>query len=148
MTFYELLLFVHILAAAIWFGAGFLFHVLAHRADRTQDTVAMRRLLEDAAVLSNQLFVPASLVVVLAGVLLVIDGPWSFGELWIVLGLLGYAATFATGVLVIAVMALKPTGDDVALLLVLAAAFAAGAALIFSRAQAVPAPVASGSASA
>jgi uncharacterized membrane protein len=192
MTFYELVLFGHILAAAIWFGAGLLFHVLAHRADRARDTVAMRRLLDDTVVLSNQLFIPASMTVLLAGLLLVIDGPWSFGELWIVLGLLGFAATTATGVLVIkprserigkltpdsgggltaeavyearrmlaiaridyvtlvlvfAVMAFKPTGDDVALLLVLAAVLVAGAAFIYTRAQAVQAPVASSSASA
>jgi uncharacterized membrane protein len=191
MTFYELLLFVHILAAAIWFGAGILFHVLAHRADKAHDTVAMRRLLDDTVALSNQLFIPASMVVLVAGVLLVVDGPWSFGELWIVLGLIGYAATVATGVgvikrrseriaaltaggdgltpeavyearlmlaiaridyvtltLVIAVMAFKPTGDDVALLLVLAAVLVGGAAFVFSRAQALQAPAASGSASA
>jgi uncharacterized membrane protein len=191
MTFYELLLFVHILAAAVWFGAGILFHVLAHRADRADDTVTMRRLLDDTVALSNQLFVPASMVVLVAGVLLVIDGPWSFGDLWIVLGLVGYAATVATGVLVIkrrseriatltaggggltpeavyearrmlaiaridyvtltlviAVMAFKPTGDDVALLLVLAAVLVAGAAFIFTRAQALQAPAASSSASA
>ena len=191
MSFYELLLFVHILAAAIWFGAGFLFHLQAYRADRADDAATMQRLLADTAVLSNVLFIPASLVVLFAGLLLVIEGPWSFGDLWIVLGLLGYAATFATGllvikpgseriatltgssgeltpqalyearrmlalaridyvalVLVIAVMTIKPTGDDVAVLVVLAALLVAGAALVFTRAQALQAPAASGSATA
>lgn len=35
------------------------------------------------------------------GVLLTIEGPWAFGELWIVIGLAGYATTFLTGLLFI-----------------------------------------------
>jgi hypothetical protein len=30
-------------------------------------------------------------------VLLVVDGPWTFGELWVVLGLIGFALTFLPG---------------------------------------------------
>ena len=177
MTLYELLLFVHILAAAIWFGSGFLLHVLAYRAKG--DDASLERLFHDTAALSTGLFIPSSLVVLVAGVLLVIDGPWSFDQLWIVLGLLGYAATFTTGVgilkprserivemmeraggmtpeaaveirrmlslakidyitlmLVIAVMALKPTGDDVVVLTVMALVMVAGTAYFVTRATA------------
>jgi Predicted integral membrane protein (DUF2269) len=105
------------------------------------------------------------------GVLLVFEGPWTFDELWIVLGLVGYAMTFLTGSLVIspqirriskvmerdggmseaaiaevrrlflisrvdlvvlfavvAVMALKPTADDVGTLVVLVLVIGASAA--------------------
>ena len=33
------------------------------------------------------------MLVLILGVLLTIEGPWSFGDLWIVLGLVGYAMT-------------------------------------------------------
>lgn len=42
--------------------------------------------------------------------------------------------------LVIADMAIKPTGDDVAILLVMAAILAAGLTWAITRAQAVPTP--------
>ena len=45
-----------------------------------------------------KLFVPASLVTVVFGIALVIESDaWTFSYLWIVLGLIGYAATFVTG---------------------------------------------------
>jgi len=41
--------------------------------------------------------VPASFATLILGILLVIDGDLSFGQLWIVIGLGGVAATIATG---------------------------------------------------
>jgi uncharacterized membrane protein len=97
MTFYELLLFLHILGAATWFGAGLMLQLIGHRADRAGDEATVKRLLEETEALSKLVFIPASLVVLAAGIAMVIDGPWSFGELWIVLGLVGFAATVFTG---------------------------------------------------
>jgi uncharacterized membrane protein len=175
MTWYELLLFLHIVAAIVWLGSGLLLHVQAFRAERAEDTEGLRRINADAAGLSDTLFIPASLATLVLGVLLVIDGPWSFDDLWIVLGLVGYAGTFLTGILimkpgsekiaaimerdgmsaeaeieirrlltkgrfdtvvlylVVAVMALKPTGDDVGILLALGAIVVGGAAYVGLR---------------
>src|SRR5215213_8693722 len=178
MTWYEFLLFVHIAAAIAWAGSGFLLMVLALRAERTNDEAAIRRILDDNTWLATRLFIPASLTVFVAGVLLTIDGPWEFDQLWVVIGLLGYAATFFTGLailrprgdriaamiardggltpvsfadarrllalaridyvvllLVIADMAIKPTGDDVGVLIGMAAILAAGLAWSITAAQ-------------
>jgi uncharacterized membrane protein len=184
MTWYEFLLFVHISAVVIWVGAGFLLVVLAIRADQTDDEAQIKRILDDNTWLATRLFIPSSLTVFAAGLLLTIDGPWEFDQLWIVIGLLGYAATFLTGLtilrprgdriaamidrdggrmtpvsladarrllalaridyvvlfLVIADMAIKPTGDDVGILLVMAAILAAGLTWAISRAQAITTP--------
>jgi uncharacterized membrane protein len=99
MTRYDLLLFLHIAFAIVWIGSGFLFHVLGFRADRADDQAAIRKIADDLVALANTLFIPSSLLVVVFGILLTIDGPWSFGDLWIVLGLVGFALTFLTGVL-------------------------------------------------
>lgn len=192
MSLYEFLLFVHILAAATWFGSGLLLQIQASRADKVADDDGLKRVIDDSVFLATRLFIPASLVVLIAGLGLVSDGDWSASSLWIVLGLLGYAATFATGiavikprsekiaaiierdggmspeaayesrkllalaridyvtlVLVIAVMAIKPTGDDVLLLVAMAAVLAGGLAYAISRANAIgrPAAVPAGSAS-
>ena len=184
MTWYEFLLFVHVSAVVIWVGAGFLLVVLAIRADRTDDEAQIKRILDDNTWLATHLFIPASLTVFAAGIWLGIEGSWDFGNLWIVLGLLGYAATFLTGFtilrprgdriaamlerdggrmtpltlaetrrllalaridyvvlfLVIADMTIKPTGDDVGLLIVMAAIFAAGLFWAISTAQSIRAP--------
>jgi uncharacterized membrane protein len=109
MTLYELLLFVHIFATVIWIGAGFLSLVLAISYDRDSDESAIRRFLVDQERLALRLFVPSSLAVVLMGIALVIESDaWGFDQLWIVLGLIGYAATFATGMFY-----LKPTSERI-----------------------------------
>jgi uncharacterized membrane protein len=111
MTRYEILLFLHISAAIIWIGAGFLLNVQGARADMRGDQEGIRRVLEDAGAFANILFIPASLAAFVTGLLLVLDGPWSFDQLWIVLGLAGFAATFATGLFV-----LKPRSEKLAAL--------------------------------
>jgi uncharacterized membrane protein len=174
MVLYDAFLFLHITAAIIWVGSGFLLHVLAFRAERANDPAGQMKVLNDMGALGNTLFVPASLAALVFGLAMVIDGPWSFSDLWIVLGLSGFAATFGIGLfilkprgeqigavirrdggispeaiakgrqltiigrfdavvlfLVVAVMALKPTIDDVGILAALAVVLVGSAALIF-----------------
>jgi hypothetical protein len=98
MTWYELFLFIHISATIVWIGAGVLSLLLATTYDRESDEVAIKRFLHDQEWLAMKLFVPASLTVVIMGIAMVIESDaWSFSYLWIVLGLIGYAATFVTG---------------------------------------------------
>ncbi len=110
MTLYELLLFIHIGASIIWIGSGFLSLLLATTYDRESDEVAIKRFLHDQEWLAMRLFVPASLVVVIFGIALVIESDaWSFDQLWVVLGLIGYVATFVTGLFFI-----KPASERIA----------------------------------
>ena len=184
MTLYELLLFVHVLATVVWVGAGFLSLVLALTYYREEDEPSMRRFLADQEWLAMKLFVPASMVTFLMGLVLVIESDaWGFDQLWIVLGLVGWAATFFTGfmlirptseaigaameksggqitdeirtdirkllvkarldyvvlTLVILDMVAKPTGDDVILLIAMAAILVAGVAFLVTRLRAIDA---------
>ena len=110
MTLYEFLLFIHVAATVVWVGSGFFGIVLAIGYDKDGDDAATERMLKDQERLALRLFVPASLIVVLAGIALVIESEaWSFDQLWIVLGLVGFATTFFTGLLL-----LKPTTDRLA----------------------------------
>src|SRR5688572_669348 len=101
MTYYEVLLFVHLLGVAIWFGTGFALLVIGNRFDRGGDNAGLRSLFGQSEWLATRVFIPVSLLVVVAGILLVIEGPWSFDQLWVLLGLAGFAATFLTGLLMI-----------------------------------------------
>lgn len=105
MTWYEFLLFVHITAAVIWLGGAFTFQMYGAVVRRGGDPEEMARFAGRAGVLSERMFVPASLVVVLAGVGLMIDGNWDWGQLWVIFALVTFAASFATGLLVLAPMA-------------------------------------------
>ncbi len=178
MDLYDLLLFLHISAAVIWIGSGFLINVLAFRANKNDDTEGLRRILGDVDALAKTVFIPASLAVFVLGVLMVIDqDAWKFDQLWIVLGLIGYFATFVTGLavltpraertgaqlsqegmtpaviaqirellvlarldlvvlfLVISDMAIKPTGDDVGVLIGMAAVLVIATLVILNQAR-------------
>jgi uncharacterized membrane protein len=107
MTWGDLWLFGHVFAAILWLGAGFSLLVLGVLADRARDAEALKSVLAHTNRLSTVYFIPASLAVVVFGVILVIHSDfYGFDQLWIVLGLVGYALTFLTGLLVI-----KPSGE-------------------------------------
>jgi uncharacterized membrane protein len=184
MSRYELYLFIHIAAAVVWVGGGFMLVILGIQAEKANDERGLRTVFEQIGSVATKVIVPASVVVLLMGILMIVDGPWSLKYLWLVLGLLGYLATFATGIgiltpqsekmgarlaaegmtpanaqgirriltiaradvvvlfVVIADMALKPTGDDVGVLAVMAVAVVGGLAYVASRLRAIGSEVA------
>ncbi len=97
MDSYDIVKFLHVLFAVIWVGAGLCITVLALRASRATDPAEIVKLGRDIAWLGNRFFVPASLATLIFGIITVLVGDWSFGDTWIVLGLVGYALTFITG---------------------------------------------------
>ena len=99
MSRYELLLFLHIAAAILWLGAAATVQALIFRAMGTSDALVMKTTADGANWLATRIFIPSSLAVLILGILLVIDGPWGFDQLWILLGLAGYAFSFLIGIL-------------------------------------------------
>jgi uncharacterized membrane protein len=102
MTWYEFLLFVHVACAVIWIGGGFLFQVYGLVELRSGDTAAIARFAGNAGRIGERLFTPASLLVLLAGIGIMIDGSWDWGRLWVVFALVAYAGSFLVGVTVLA----------------------------------------------
>jgi uncharacterized membrane protein len=100
MTWYSFLLFAHVAMAVIWIGGGLMMQLFGIRASRLGDRARLANLGEDIAFIGPRLFVPASLLAFLTGILLVIDSDfYGFGDDWIVIGLVLYATTFLTGLL-------------------------------------------------
>lgn len=97
MTRYELLFVLHIISVIIWLGAGFLMAVLIYGAERAGDAEKESRYHQDVGWLSTRLFIPASLGTFILGLLLVIDGPWTFDQLWITIGMTGWLISFGLG---------------------------------------------------
>ena len=86
----------------IWIGGVFLFQVYGMVELRSGDRAAIARFAGNAGRIGERLFTPTALLVVLAGVGLMIEGSWEWGELWVVFALVAYAASFLLGLLVLA----------------------------------------------
>ena len=100
MSWYEFLLFVHVAAAVIWVGGATVVQLFALRAMKASDPMRMAEFAGDAEAIGNRVFVPAALVALVSGLWMVIDSDFlGFGDDWIVIGLLLFAATFLTGAL-------------------------------------------------
>jgi uncharacterized membrane protein len=108
MDLYPYAKLLHIVFAAFWIGGGIAMILLGFAAARARDDDRLVRVVLQVVWLSERLFIPSSLLTVIFGATMV----WlahSFTDLWIVLGLGGFVATFVTGVFII-----KPMADKVA----------------------------------
>jgi uncharacterized membrane protein len=97
MDLYELLLAIHILAAVVWVGGATAIQVLAYRTAATNDGVRIATFAGETEWVGMRVFMPASIVVLLAGIALVLEGSWGFDQLWILLGLAGIAFSIVVG---------------------------------------------------
>lgn len=98
MSYYEVLLFLHVALAAVWIGSALLLQVLSFRSRTSGDPGLLAALGPHSQWLAQRLFIPSSLGVLVVGVLLTIDGPWEFDMLWILVGFAGFVATFLVGI--------------------------------------------------
>ena len=98
MSRYEFLLFLHVTAVIVWLGAGTTLALLALYAERQRDRELGSRLGAIAGWLGPRVFAPASLGTLVFGILLVLDGSWTFEPLWIKLGFAAFAASFLLNV--------------------------------------------------
>lgn len=82
VVLYDVVLFVHVLAVVLAFGVMFAYPLLDAHVRRTNpgDLVALHRF---QVFLTSRLITPAMVVVLTAGLYLVIDGPYGFGDPWI-----------------------------------------------------------------
>lgn len=108
MDFASLLKFVHISAALIWVGGGFVMvlgGIARARHARAEDQLAHIRTL---AFLGTRLFMPASIATLASGVALLVAAGWGW-QPFTILGLAGIVFTAAFGALV-----LGPSSDRAA----------------------------------
>ncbi len=123
MEFYPYAKFLHILFAALWIGGGVAMIMLGIAAARARDDGRLVSVVLQVVWLAERLFIPASVLAVTFGIVMVFLAH-SFRELWILLGLAGFAATFVTGVFII-----KPMAEKVAAIAAAEGASPAAAAL-------------------
>ena len=99
MSTYELLLLLHIVAVIVWLGAALALTLLILRAELARDNAAKAEINAGSEWLAVRVFIPASLSTLIFGVLAMVEGPWGLDQLWVAVGLAGWAVSFLTGIL-------------------------------------------------
>jgi uncharacterized membrane protein len=94
---YSILLFLHITGAIVWVGGAVTLQVLAVLIIRTNDLNRLVAFAAETEFVGTRIFVPASLVVVLCGIGLVLKGSWGFDHIWVALALAAFAFSFVSG---------------------------------------------------
>jgi len=94
----DVLLSLHLLAAAIWIGGNVYFHILMARAKAAGDVGRMGYLGQEADWIGNRFFIASAVILLVTGPLLVDELGYDY-EFWIVSALVVLAASFATGAL-------------------------------------------------
>jgi uncharacterized membrane protein len=79
---YELIKYVHVVCAIIWVGGAFFAQLLALRASRSSDPSDLPRIGESIGYLGGRVFLPASILLFVAGIILV-SQRWAFSSVWV-----------------------------------------------------------------
>jgi uncharacterized membrane protein len=108
MTFYELLLVLHLVAVIVWLGAAFTLSMVIVRAELAKDLRAKAEISAWEEWLAPRLFIPASMATLIFGLLVMVEGPWGLDQLWVAIGLAGWLVSFLTGILYF-----KPEGERI-----------------------------------
>jgi uncharacterized membrane protein len=97
LSLYELLLTIHILAAIVWLGGAWMLLMLglSLRGADVQRRIDFTRMTEK---IPSIVFAVASIVVIVAGSLLVNEAGYEFSDTWVTLGYVGWFVSFLFGV--------------------------------------------------
>lgn len=100
MDWYTLIKFLHVLAAILWIGGVFAMLMIAMLAVRSRDDAQLVRTVAQMGWLAERIFVPGSIATaVLGAIVATLGNMW--GDLWVILALVGVAITMALGILVL-----------------------------------------------
>ncbi len=91
MTWYEFWLFLHITAAMVWIGGAVAIQVFGVLTKNAADPAKSAFFARSVSFTVTRVFLPAALVVIVAGVGLTKNGHWDWGEPFIVSGLVLWA---------------------------------------------------------
>ena len=98
MDIYEILKYLHIVAAIIWIGGAAFFNVLGTQVAGARDGVQLAWFGRRIEWLGTRYFTPFSILVLLFGLAMVGESDvWHFSDAWIGIGLAGIVATIVTG---------------------------------------------------
>jgi uncharacterized membrane protein len=89
---------VHVLSAVVWVGGGVFIQVYITRLRKADETPRLMAFAKEVESIANRLFLPASILVLLAGIAMIWYSPgFRLTELWVILGLVGIVNTIVIG---------------------------------------------------
>lgn len=97
MDLYELFKTIHVIAAVMWVGGVILSQVYAAVAFGSGEKTRVLGFIRIQAWLGKRYFAPASVVLILAGIAMVIESGWEFADIWIVMGITLWVASVIIG---------------------------------------------------
>ena len=97
MTWYTFFKSTHVLAAVIWVGGAAMVQAYAVRILATRDGKRQADFAKDTEVVGMRVFMPASVLLVLAGIGMMVNADWPWSQNWIVFGLISFGLSFALG---------------------------------------------------
>lgn len=98
MSSYDLIVFLHVLAAASWVGAALASLLLVELSMRADDRTWLLRFSQFQERLAQLLFIPASFVTLLSGITLVWRGGYELSAGWVGAGLGAWLVLFVVGI--------------------------------------------------
>ncbi|HEY7755259.1 MAG TPA: DUF2269 family protein [Actinomycetota bacterium] len=97
---YDWLRAFHVVLAVIWVGGAVVLQILAVRILREDDPAKSAAFAGQVEWMGTRVFAPASGLLLLLGIWMVIEEPaWTFGQAWILVALAMFAYSFLSGVL-------------------------------------------------
>src|SRR4051812_29948799 len=97
MDWYTLVKFLHVAFAIIWLGGALSLIVLGAAAYRASKTAEFTSVIRNVVYMAPRVFVPSGLAVLVMGLIMAFLGDL-WGQLWVILGLVGFAVTFGLGI--------------------------------------------------
>ncbi len=97
MTWYTFFKSVHVITAVIWVGGAAMIQAYAFRILRTGDGRRQADFAKDTEIVGMRVFIPASLILFLAAIGMMVNLDWSWTQNWIVLGVIAFGLSFALG---------------------------------------------------
>jgi uncharacterized membrane protein len=97
LTWYTFFKSIHVITAVIWVGGAAMIQAYAFRILRTGDGRRQAEFSKDTEVVGMRVFIPASLILFLAAIAMMVNLNWSWNQNWIVLGLIAFGFSFVLG---------------------------------------------------
>jgi uncharacterized membrane protein len=97
LTWYTFFKSIHVVTAVIWVGGAAMIQAYAFRIVRTGDGRRQAEFSKDTEVVGMRVFIPASLILFLAAIAMMVNLNWSWNQNWIILGLIAFGFSFILG---------------------------------------------------
>jgi uncharacterized membrane protein len=98
VTWYTFFKSIHVICAVVWVGGATVIQAYALLIIRSDDGARQAQFAKDTEIVGMRTFTPASLILFLAAIGMMVNAHWSWGQNWVILGLVAFGLSFAIGV--------------------------------------------------